>query len=147
MQEARPWLLIGLVVCIAMAYGGYRLRNHLKIQWELERRSAIIVRPKVGDGDTSDFGYIYSMRRDTPVHDDELNLVWFVVVPTTNVHYSCSYEAGFPDFKTGDSVRLIHTKSDEDADEGYIIGLHDNEQGKVTEVWNFDLDTSAVNDD
>jgi hypothetical protein len=89
-------------------------------------------------------GYIYSMRRDTPIHDDELNLVWFVVVPATNVHYSCSYEGGFPDFKTGDSVRVIHTKSDEEGEYGYIIGLHDTEKDKVSEVWNFDLDTAMI---
>jgi len=144
MQKARPWPLIGLVVCIGLIYGGYRLKNHLKVQRELERKSAIVVHPKVGEGDASDLGYIYSMRRDTPIHDDELNLVWFVVVPATNVHYTCSYEAGFPDFKVGDSVRLIHTKSDDDADYGYIIGLHDDEQGKATEVWNFNLDTAML---
>jgi hypothetical protein len=144
MPKAQLRLLIGLAVCAALIYAGYKVRNHLKIQRYLDKKSAIVVHPKVGENDASDFGYIYSMRRDTPIHDDELNLVWFVVVPATNVHYTCSYEAGFPDFKTGDSVKLIHTKSDDEGDYGYIIGLHDKEQGQVTEVWNFDLDSAML---
>ena len=144
MPKAQLRLLIGFAVCAALIYAGYKVRNHLKIQRYLDKKSAIVVHPKVGENDASDFGYIYSMRRDTPIHDDELNLVWFVVVPATNVHYTCSYEAGFPDFKTGDSVKLIHTKSDDEGDYGYIIGLHDKEQGKVTEVWNFDLDSAML---
>jgi hypothetical protein len=144
MPKAQLRLLIGFAVCAALIYAGYKVRNHLKIQRYLDKKSAIVVHPKVGENDASDFGDIYSMRRDTPIHDDELNLVWFVVVPATNVHYTCSYEAGFPDFKTGDSVKLIHTKSDDEGDYGYIIGLHDKEQGKVTEVWNFDLDSALL---
>jgi hypothetical protein len=144
MPNSKPRLLIGFVVCAALTYAGYVVRNHLKIQRYLDKKSAIVVHPKVGETDVSELGYIYSMRRDNPIHDDELNLVWFVVVPATNVHYSCSYEAGFPDFKTGDSVRLIHTKSDDEGDYGYIIGLHDKEQGRVTEVWNFNLDNAML---
>jgi len=146
MPKVQVRLLIGLVVCAALFYAGYKVRNHLRIQRYLNRQSAIVVHPKIGDTDASDFGYIYSMRRDTPIHDDELNLVWFVVVPATNVHYSCSYHAGFPDFRTGDSVRLIHTTSEDEGDYGYIVGLHDAEHGKVTEVWNFNSDNADFDD-
>jgi hypothetical protein len=139
MQITGTRLLTGLGLCGALIYGGYSYRNHLKIQQYLDQKSAIAVHPKILEGDASDIGYIYSMRRDTPIHDDELNLVWFVVVPKTNAHYSCSYEEGFPHFRVGDSVTLIHTTSDE-ADDGYIVGLHDQERGKTTMVWNFNMD-------
>lgn len=146
MRTTGARLLIGVGLCVASMYAGYSYRNHLKIQRYLDQESAIVVHPKILEGDASDAGYIYSMRRDTPIHDDELNLVWFVVVPSTNAHYSCSYEGGFPGFQVGDSVTLIHTTRDE-ADDGYIVGLHDHERGKATMVWNFNMDNDPVDFD
>jgi hypothetical protein len=144
MQKVGAWLVIGMVLCIPLLYLGHLYANYEKIQADLQRKSAIAVQPTVGAGDASEIGYIYSMRRETYIREGRLNLVWFVVVPATNIHYSCSYEAGFPDFKTGDSVGIIHTNSDEEGHYGYIIGLHDNKQGKVASVWNFNLDTAEL---
>jgi hypothetical protein len=100
----------------------------------------------MGDNEASGFGYIYSMRRENYIREGRLNLVWFVVIPTTNDHYTCSYEAGYSDFKTGDSVRLIHTTSEDEGDYGYIIGLYDKESGKAASVWNFNLDSAEFED-
>jgi hypothetical protein len=71
-----------------------------------------------------------------------LNLVWFIVVPSENTRWSCSYQAGFPDFKVGDGVTIIHKKSAVDTVDysGYVIGLHEKEKGKVTDVWALDLE-------
>jgi hypothetical protein len=120
MPKAQKQLLIGCLICASLIYAGYKIRNYVRIQKYLAEKSATVVNPKIGENDALDLAYIYSMRRDTAIHDDELNLVWFVVVPSTNVLYSCSYEAGFPEFKAGDSVRLIHTKSNGEGDYGYI---------------------------
>jgi hypothetical protein len=144
MEKLGLWLVIIPVVSVPILYAGHLVANYERIQKNLERKSSLVVHPSVTDGNASDLGYIYSMRRETHVRDGELNLVWFVVVPATNVHYSCPYEAGYSDFKIGDSVRLIHTKSDEESDLGYILGLYDNERGQVASVWDFDLDASEI---
>ncbi|MGA8086705.1 MAG: hypothetical protein WCA10_05315 [Terracidiphilus sp.] len=141
MKKLGAWVLTCLVVCAPLIYVGHLLSNYVKIRKDLQRKSAIVVHPTVGENEALDLGYIYSMRRDSLLREGRLNLVWFVVVPATNVHYSCPYEEGYSDFKTGDSVRLIHTTSEDGGDNGYIVGLHDNERDKVASVWNFNLDT------
>lgn len=146
MQRLRLWLLAIAIVCLPLVYIAHLVGNYLGIRRDLERKSAIVVHPRVGDNEASDIGYIYSMRRENHIREGRLNLVWFVVIPATNVHYSCPYEEGFSDFKTGDSVRLIHTTSEEEGDYGYIIGLYDKESGKAASVWNFDLDSAEFDD-
>jgi hypothetical protein len=140
------WVFFALVIGGGLYYGIHLLRNYLQIKSDFKENSARIVHPSVGENQASDIGYIYSMRRETMIREGRLNLVWFVVIPATNVHYSCPYEYGYPDFKTGDSVRLIHTTSEEDGDNGFIVGLHENERDKVASVWNFDLDTAEFDD-
>lgn len=114
----------------------------MKIQSELREKSSRVVRPSVDDESVSEIGYVYSMRRETYIREGRLNLVWFIAVPSKNTRWSCSYQAGFPDFKVGDGVRIIHKRSDVNAVDysGYVIGLHDKERGKVTDVWALDLD-------
>jgi hypothetical protein len=104
----------------------------------------VVLRPVVDEHDATDIAYIYDMRREESFTKEALNLVWFIVVPATNIHYSCSYQDGFSDFKVGDGVRLIHTKSDEDGADGFIIGLHGPERGKVTSIWNFNMDNIGI---
>jgi len=132
-------LVVGLVVCVPLFYLGHLYANYEKIQTELTRASAVVVHPTVKDGEVSEIGYIYDMRRDTYIREGHMNLVWFIAVPATKDRYSCSYAEGFPDFKVGDGVKIIHPKSGEDADYGYIIGLHDQERGKTTAVWSIDM--------
>lgn len=146
MRKAATYLVLAAVVSTPLLYLGHLYANYRKIQTELARKSATIVRPSVRNGDASDLGYIYSMRRETRIREGRLNLVWFVVVPATNVHYSCPYEEGYSGFRTGDSVRLVHTKKEEEGDYGYIVGLHANEQGKAALVWNFNLDAAEDNE-
>jgi hypothetical protein len=140
MLKIGSWAIVCLVLCIPLLYGGHLLANYQGIQKGVAQKSAKTLIPSVDDGDASDIGYIYNMRRETRIREGKLILVWFVVIPATNVHYSCSYDSGFSDFKIGDSVRLIHTKSEDAGDYGYMIGLHDKEQGKVTSIWNFNMD-------
>ena len=58
--------------------------------------------------------------------------------------YRLSYArpAGFPDFKMGDGVKIVHKKEGIEAGDytGYVIGLHEREVGTVAEVWALDLD-------
>lgn len=133
-----------VVFCAPVFYLLHLWSNYENIQRDLKHKSSIVVRPVVRDGSARDIGYIYSMRRETNVREGNLNLVWFVIVPATNVRYSCSYEDGYSEFRKGDSVAIIHTKSDEEGDYGFIVGLHDNEVGKVASVWNFDLITAEM---
>jgi len=134
-------VIVLVVIGLPCAYGIHLYRNYVQIQSELRDKSSRIVRPKVDDESVSEIGYIYDMRRETYIREGRLNLVWFIVVPSENTRWSCSYEAGFPDLKVGDGVTIIHKRTGVDsADYGYVVGLHDKEQGKVTEVWVIDLD-------
>jgi hypothetical protein len=131
-----------VVIALPCAYGIHLYKNYVKIQRELHEKSSRIVRPEVDDESVSEIGYVYSMRRETYIREGRLNLVWFIAVPSENTRWSCSYQAGFPDFKVGDGVKIIHKRSDVDTVDysGYVIGLHDKEQGKVTDVWVLDED-------
>jgi hypothetical protein len=82
------------------------------------------------------------MRREKNIGEGTLNLVWFVVVPSRNTRWSCSYQAGFSDFKVGDSVRIIHEKLGIDTVDfsGYLIGLHEKISGRATDVWAIGLE-------
>lgn len=131
-----------LIVCIPYAYAIHLYRNYAGIQTNLRERAALTVHAAVGADSVSEVGYIFSMRRETYIRKGRFNLVWFIAVPATGARYSCSYESGFQNFKVGDGVTVIHTKADIDTGdyEGYIIGLHHEEQGKVAGVWALDLD-------
>jgi hypothetical protein len=145
-ETLMSWIFFTGIIGGGLYYGVHLLMNYIHLEKEFRENSAKIAHPRVFENQASDIGYIYSMRRETLIREEKLNLVWFVVVPTTNIHYSCPYEYGYPDFKTGDSVRLIHTTSEDEGDYGYIVGLHDQEQGKATAIWNFDLDTAELDD-
>jgi hypothetical protein len=131
-----------LLTSLACGYGIHLYKNYVKIQSELREKASWLVRPRLDDESVSEVGYVYDMRRETYIRESRLNLVWFIVVPSENTRWSCSYEAGFPDFKVGDGVTIIHKKTEIDPDDytGYVIGLHDKEQGKATRVWALDED-------
>ena len=72
---------------------------------------ARVIHPRQDDDDVAEIGYIYSMRDEVFLkQENRVNLVWFVKVPATGARYSCGYEYGFPDFRTGDDVRIIHPR-------------------------------------
>lgn len=141
-------VIVVAVLAWPCAYGIHLYRTYVQIQNEFRDNSSRIIRPKMDDESVSEIGYIYSMRRETYLRGEApgLNLVWFIAVPSANTRWSCSYEAGFPDFKVGDGVRVIHKRSGVDTSDysGYLIGLHDNEQGKATRVWALDMDELDV---
>jgi len=87
------------------------------------------------------------MRNETHIREGRLNLVWYVVVPDTNVHYSGVYDSGYADWKNGDSVWIIHNKDDDEADYGYLVGMHEPKQGKATLVWILNSDDEMLDYD
>jgi hypothetical protein len=148
-----PYMLVGMqkhkglivvLLVIALGHGLHLLLNYEKIQRTLRENSAHVIHPKVDDDAKAEIGYIYQMRDENFIREGKLNLVWFVVVPATNVHYSCSYDSGFPDFKIGDGVRIIHNKDDSESDYGYLVGLHEKKQGKATLVWTINSDDLSM---
>jgi hypothetical protein len=141
MRKVGKWIVAVVIVCVPVIYCGHLFANYMAIENDLEKKSARTLHPSVDEGNATDLAYIYNMRREMHIREGKLILVWFIVVPATNVHYSCSYESGFSDFKVGDSVKLIHTTSEDEGDYGYIVGLHEKEQGKVTAIWNFNMDS------
>jgi hypothetical protein len=57
-------------------------------------------------------------------------LYWWLRIPATHKQYLCEWQYGFPGFKKGDAVTMIHKVAwtDSAADNtGYLIGL----QGKI----------------
>lgn len=135
--------IIVLAILAAAGYGLYMLYRYLQVESDLSERSASIVQPKVDDDSVSEIGYIYQMRNELfPKDDNKINLVWFVKIPATGERYSCSWERGFSEFKTGDDVQLIRPKGlITEAGFGYIVGLHDERRGKASLVWVIDEET------
>jgi hypothetical protein len=129
--------IIILVLIVGGGYGGHMLDRYIKVEKDSAKRAAEVIRPRQGDDDVAEFGYIYSMRDEVFLRDDnKVNLVWFIKVPETGARYSCQYEYGFPKFRTGDDVRVIRPKDlVQEAGYGYIIGLRDKVTDRVAEVW------------
>jgi hypothetical protein len=129
--------IIILALIVGAGYGGHMLYRYTKIRKDSAMRAAQVVRPKQDDDDVAEIGYIYSMRDEVFLRDENrVNLVWFIKVPATGARYSCSYERGFPDFRKGDDVRIIRQKNLEDeAGYGYVVGLHDKLTGKAALVY------------
>jgi hypothetical protein len=137
--------LIWLALVAAAGYGAYMLARYMKVEADLNRRSAIVVQPKLDGDEVAEIGYIASMRDELFLRkENEINLVWFVKIPATGKVYSCSYEHGFSQFKTGDDVRLLHARDSSDADYGYVSGLHWETSGKTAEVWVVDEDELEI---
>jgi hypothetical protein len=132
--------IIILALIVGTGYGGHMLYRYTKIRQDSAKRSARVIHPRQDDDDVAEIGYIYSMRDEVFLkQENRVNLVWFVKVPATGARYSCGYEYGFPDFRTGDDVRIIHPKNLEDeSGPGYVVGLHEKLTGKAAQVWVID---------
>ena len=135
-------MCVAVGLAFACRYVAHLYKNYSKIENELREKSSRIINPNVDDESVSEIGYIFSMRREKNIGEGRLNLVWFVVVPSKNTRWSCSFQSGFSDFRTGDSVTIIHKKSDVDNLDysGYLIGLHGKDRGRATDVWAIDLE-------
>jgi hypothetical protein len=122
--------------------------RYMKIRADSEKRAAAVVQPREDTDSVSEIGYVYSMRDEMFLRDDNrVNLVWFIKIPATGDRYSCSYERGFPSFKVGDDVRVIRPRNvASDAGYGYIAGLHENLRGKVALVWVIDVDALEMDE-
>jgi hypothetical protein len=129
--------IIVLVLVAGAGYGSHMLYRYKKISEDSANRAAEVVQPKQDDDEIAEIGYIYSMRDEIFLRDENrVNLVWFIKVPTSGARYSCSYEHGFPDFRKGDDVRIIRPRNLEDgAGYGYVVGLHEKLTGKAALVW------------
>jgi hypothetical protein len=141
---SRVWQLdrafIPLLVIVA-GYGLYMLIRYVKVETDLNRRSAIIVHPRKDEGSVLEIGYIYSMRDEIFLRDDNrINLVWFVRVPATGKRYSCSFDRGFSEFRTGDDVVIVRPSDLSEGGYGYVTGLHEKVTGKSVLVWVIDED-------
>lgn len=130
-------VIIILALIVAAGYSAHMLYRYTKIRADSGKRAAEVVRPRQGEDEVAEIGYIYSMRDELFLRDDnQVNLVWFIKVPATGARYSCSYERGFPDFRQGDDVRIIHPKNvEEEAGDGYVVGMHEKLTGKAALVW------------
>jgi hypothetical protein len=128
--------IIILVLIVGTGYGVHMLYRYLKIRRDSAKRAAEVVRLKLDENDVTEIGYISSMRDEVFLRDENrVNLVWFVKVPATGAEYSCSYEYGFPDFRQGDDVTIIHPQNvGDEAGYGYIVGLHYKLTGKAALV-------------
>ena len=129
--------IILLALIAGAGYGGHMLYRYTKIRADSAKRAAVVVRPKGDDDSVSEIGYIYSMRDEIFLRDENrVNLVWFIKVPATGARYSCSYEEGFPEFRTGDDVSIIRPRDlTSQAGYGYVVGLHEKLEGKSALVW------------
>lgn len=136
------WIFFALVLCGGLYYVTHLALNYRKIQKDIRETAATVVEPVTHEGDLTEIGYIFSMRRDRDIREGTWNLVWFIAIPEKGVRYSCKYEEGFQDFKVGDGVKIIRKNVDlaEDPEDSYIVGLHDKEQGKASIAWTNDLD-------
>jgi hypothetical protein len=150
MTVSEAKLLVGAIVLAAVGYAGYLGYHYRKIRLDLEKNAAINVVPSVAGDEVSEAGYIFSMRRETNLQRGDWNLVWFIVVPSTNMRYSVPYWYGYQDFKTGQVVNLIHVKDGIDPDKSssreYIVGLYDKAKGKCAQVGIADLEELMMED-
>ncbi|MGB7984611.1 MAG: hypothetical protein WCF54_05575 [Terracidiphilus sp.] len=135
------WMFFALIIGGGGYYCVHLIQNYRHIHQDIRDKAAKIVNPFFKDGDISEIGYIYEMRRENYIRDNSWNLVWFIAIPETGVKYSCKYEEGYQDFKVGDSVRIIRKPFDfQDGGEYVnIVGLHDRQQGKASIAWTNDL--------
>jgi hypothetical protein len=143
-KEYRTLIVLALVG--AVGYGIYMLNRYIQVEIDLNRRSAIRIQPQSDDNSISEIGYIESMRDELFLHEDNtINLVWFIKVPATGQRYSCSWESGFSRFEKGDDVRIIRPKDlSKEAGYGYIVGLHNELEGKASQVWVIDEESLEI---
>lgn len=139
MWRRYKWIIV-LAVIVGAGYGGHILYRYTKIRADSAKRAAVVARPKEDEDSVSEIGYIYQMRDEVFLRDENrVNLVWFIKVPATGARYSCSYEEGFSDFRTGTDVKIIRPKDlASEAGYGYIVGLHEKLSGKAALVWVID---------
>jgi hypothetical protein len=137
-QRHKSTIILALI--IGAGYGGHMLSRYMKIRVDSARRAAVVVRPRMDDDDVAEIGYVYQMRDDIFLRDEnQVNLVWFIKVPGTGARYSCSYEDGFPDFRKSDDLKIIRPKDFSDGSGygsgyGFIVGLREKLQGKAALV-------------
>ena len=79
-QRYKP--IIVLAVLAGAVYGVYVLYRYIQVERDLSKRSTTVVQAGLDDDSISEIGYIYAMRNDLFLKDDNtINLVWFVRIP------------------------------------------------------------------
>jgi hypothetical protein len=85
-RRYKPIILIAVIV--GTGYGIHMLIRYMKIRADSEKRAAIIVRPEEDEESVSEIGYIYSMRDEMFLREENrINLGWFIKVPATGNRY------------------------------------------------------------
>jgi hypothetical protein len=135
---------IGLCIVAGLVYCIHLTANYIKMERDFDARSKVVVDATLPNGGTAERGYIYDQRRYDNLRDSEVKLIWFVVVPQTNKHYSCSYVEGAAVFHIGQSVLFFHENSGNEGADGFIIGVFGNQKGKAIKVWQFDMDSAEL---
>lgn len=81
--------VIVLALILGLSYGGHMLYRYLKIRADSAKRAAAVIRVIQDANDVSEIGYVYEMRDELFLRDDnQVNLV-VVKVPATGARYSC----------------------------------------------------------
>jgi hypothetical protein len=140
------WLFIVLVFGGVGYYSVHLIKNYRHIHQDIHDKAAQVIHPVFEDGDISEIGYIYEMHRENYILDNRWTLAWFIAIPATGVKYSCQYEGGYQDFKVGDGVRIMRKPVDfqNEGESVYIVGLHDEQQGKASIAWTNDLEVLGM---
>jgi hypothetical protein len=135
-------IVAAILIVVAVAF--FR-----RLEADTRKKESWIVPPTVDEESVSEIGYVHSLRNEINFREHKRDIMWWVKVPATNKTYSCSWESGYSGFRQDDGVRIIHKRTGVDTVDysGFIVGLHDNEQGRSAAVWAVDLDDLDVEPD
>lgn len=133
--KTAAFITVGVIVLIGTVF--YR-----EVEKNTAEKASVNIVPKVGADSVSEVGYVFGARDKILFSDRIRDVRWWVKVPETDKRWACSWEGGFHAFEEGDGVIIIHKvpRPQEVNWDGYIVGLHGKEKGKVAMVWALDLD-------
>lgn len=123
-------LVIATPFCAYYGWKAYKFDKHIQ---EMERFEVIPITDK---NTISEIGYIWDKKSEYNFSLDRKLIIWWIKIPATDVLYICHYQAGYLDFRKGDSVKLIHQKNDGENEDSnaYIMGLHLRIKDKLVQV-------------
>lgn len=136
-------LALWVAIPAAMTSIGLHMNAWRKLEADAAQRERSVLPLRVDADSAEEVGYIQQIKRVDHLWENRREIYWFVKIPATNKVYSCSWEGGFAGFARDDAVKLIHKKSDDDADgdySGFIVGLHGQQPGRSAQVWALDVD-------
>jgi len=132
----RVFRFLGAILGIILLGGTFIF--YRKLDEDTKKKESWIVSPVVDEDSVVEIGYVQGLRREIHFWEHSRDVMWWVKVPATNKVYSCGWQSGYSGFDKDDGVRLIHNRNEPDG--GFIVGLHDKEQGHSAAVWVVDVD-------